>query len=147
MLTFLFLKVWFDSYWNLPDNFVKILVACYCLKTLHITESISYIFYLLYFRIILKLKLSGHWFFFFSFFFVLLNSLIAVDSLVAKTCLRCGRPRFDPWVGKIPWRRKWQPTPVCLPRKFHGWRSLVGSSPWGHKESDKAERLHSLTHL
>jgi len=34
--------------------------------------------------------------------------------------------RFDPQVGKIPWRRKWQPTPVLLPRKFHGWRSLVG---------------------
>ena len=34
------------------------------------------------------------------------------------------------------WRRKWQPTPVLLPGKFHGWRSLVGYSPWGHKESD-----------
>ena len=33
---------------------------------------------------------------------------------------------FDPQVGKIPWRRKWQPTPVLLPGKFHGWRSLVG---------------------
>ena len=40
------------------------------------------------------------------------------------------------------WRRKWQPTPVLLPRKFHGWRSLVGYSPWGHKESDMTERLH-----
>ena len=37
------------------------------------------------------------------------------------------------WVGKIPWKRKWQPTPVLLPRKFHGWRSLVGYSPWGQK--------------
>jgi len=35
------------------------------------------------------------------------------------------------WVGKIPWRRKWQPTPVFLPGKSHGWRSLVGYSPWG----------------
>ena len=43
------------------------------------------------------------------------------------------RPRFDPWVGKIPWRRKWQPTPVFLPEEFHGQRSLVGYSPWGHK--------------
>ena len=34
------------------------------------------------------------------------------------------------------WRRKWQPTPVLLPGKFHGWRSVVGYSPWGHKESD-----------
>ena len=45
-------------------------------------------------------------------------------------------------VGKIPWRRKWQPTPVLLPRKLHGWRSLVVYSPWGCKESDTTERLH-----
>ena len=42
----------------------------------------------------------------------------------------------------IPWRRKWQPTPVLLPGKFHGWRSLVGYSPWDHKESDTTERLN-----
>ena len=42
---------------------------------------------------------------------------------------------FNPWVWKIPWRRAWQPTPVFLPRKFHGQRSLAGYSPWGHKES------------
>ena len=40
------------------------------------------------------------------------------------------------------WRRQWHPTPVLLPRKSHGWRSLVGCSPWGHKESDTTERLH-----
>ena len=50
-------------------------------------------------------------------------------------------PRFDTQVGKIPCRRKWQPTPVLLPRKFHGWRSLVGNSPRGHKESDMTELL------
>ena len=38
-----------------------------------------------------------------------------------------------PWVRKIPWRRKWQPTPVFLPEKSHGERSLSGYSPWGHK--------------
>ena len=43
------------------------------------------------------------------------------------TC-QCKRHRFNPWVGKIPWRRKWQPTPVYLPGKFHGQRSLVGYS-------------------
>ena len=48
---------------------------------------------------------------------------------------------FDPWVGKIPWRRKWQPTPVFLPGKPHGQRSLVGYSPWGHKVSDMTEVL------
>ena len=49
------------------------------------------------------------------------------------------RPRFDPWVGKIPWRWAWQPTPVFLPGKFHGQRSLAGYSPWGCKESDTTE--------
>ena len=43
---------------------------------------------------------------------------------------------FDPWVRKIPWSRKWQPTPVFLLGEFHGQRSLAGYSPWGHKESD-----------
>ena len=53
-----------------------------------------------------------------------------------------GESGFDPWVRKILWRRKWQPTPVLLPGKFHGWRRLVGHSLWGHKESDTTERLH-----
>ena len=43
------------------------------------------------------------------------------------------------------WRSKWQPTPVLLPGKLHGWRSLVGYSPWGHKELDTIERLHFLS--
>ena len=51
---------------------------------------------------------------------------------------------FDPWVRNIPWRRKWQPTPVFLLGKFHGWRSLVGYSLWGHKESDMTERLNNI---
>ena len=59
----------------------------------------------------------------------------------ASAC-NCRKCRFDPWGGKIPWRRKWQPTLVLLPRKLHGWRSLVGYSPWGHKESDTTEGLH-----
>ena len=40
------------------------------------------------------------------------------------------------------WRRKWHPTPVLLPGESQGWRSLVGCSPWGCKESDTSERLH-----
>ena len=48
-------------------------------------------------------------------------------------CLQCRRLRFDSWVRKIPWRRKWQPTPVLLPGESHGQRSLAGYSPWGHK--------------
>ena len=43
----------------------------------------------------------------------------------------------------FPWRRKWQPTPALLPGKSHGWRSLVSYSPWGLKESDTTEQLHS----
>ena len=47
----------------------------------------------------------------------------------------------DPWFGKIPWRRKWQPTPVSLPEKSHGQRSLVDCSPWIPKELDTIEQL------
>ena len=55
-------------------------------------------------------------------------------SLVAQTVRNLPamqeRPRFDPWAGKIPWTRKWQPTPVFLPGEFHGQRSLECCSPW-----------------
>ena len=44
---------------------------------------------------------------------------------------QCRRHGFDPWVGKIPWRRKWLSTPVFLPAKSHGQRSLASYSPWG----------------
>ena len=57
-------------------------------------------------------------------------------------CLQCGRPGFDPWVGKILWRGKWQPTSVLLPGKFHGRRILVGYSPWGCRELDTLEQLN-----
>ena len=52
---------------------------------------------------------------------------------LACQCMRCKRLSFYPWVGKVPWRRKWHPTPVFLPGEFHGQRSLVGYSPWGPK--------------
>ena len=55
---------------------------------------------------------------------------------------QCGRHKrhwFDPWVGKIPWRRARQPTPVLLPEESCGQRSLVVCSPWGHTESDTTE--------
>ena len=50
-------------------------------------------------------------------------------------------PWFHPWVRKIPWRRTWEPTAVFLPGESHGQKSLVGYSPWGHKELDMTERL------
>ena len=59
------------------------------------------------------------------------------------------RSSSDSWVHKIPWSRKWQPTPVFLPGKSHGQRSLAGYGPWGPKESDMTEhtctnRVHDL---
>ena len=48
---------------------------------------------------------------------------------------------WETWVQSLG-REEWQPTPLLLPRKFHGWRSLVGHSPWGHKELDTTEWLH-----
>ena len=59
-------------------------------------------------------------------------------SVVKKKKSSCQykRHRFDPWVRKIPWKRKWQPTPIFFPEKSHGQRSLMCYSPWGCKESD-----------
>ena len=61
----------------------------------------------------------------------------AVKNLLAMR--RHRRRGFSPWVGKTPWRRKWQATPGFLPGKFHGQRSLAGYSPRGHKESNMTE--------
>ena len=71
------------------------------------------------------------------------NGLSRWHSSKESTC-QCKRHRrcgFSPWVRKIPWRRKWQPTPVFLPGIFHGQRSLAGYCPWRCKESDTTERL------
>ena len=50
------------------------------------------------------------------------------------------RNEFDPWIGKIPWRRTQEPSLVSLPGESRGQRSLAGYSPWGHKESDTTEQ-------
>ena len=66
-----------------------------------------------------------------------------------STC-QCGRHKrckFDPCVRKIHWSRKRKPTPVFLPGKLHGQRSLVSYSPWGHKESDTTECARAHTHM
>ena len=63
--------------------------------------------------------------------------------MVKESTCQCRKPqrhRIDPWVRKIPWRRKGQPTPVFLPRKPHGQRSLLGYNLWGCKESDMTEQ-------
>ena len=58
-----------------------------------------------------------------------------------ESICQCMGLGLDPWVGKTPWRRKWQHTPLFLPGEFHGQRSLASYSPWGHKESDTTEQL------
>ena len=58
-------------------------------------------------------------------------SLVAQWERIRLQCKSRRRHGFEPWVGKIPWRRKCEPTPVFLPGELHGQRSLVGSSPWG----------------
>ena len=74
------------------------------------------------------------------------DSMGIPDSLAGKeSAWNAGGPRrhgFNSWVGKIPWRRKWQPTPVFLPEKSHGLGILVSYNLKGHKESDTAERLN-----
>ena len=81
--------------------------------------------------------------------YILYNyAIFAMDfpgGLVVESNWQCRRRRqlgFSPQVGKIPWRRKWHPTPVFLPGESHGQRSLAGYRPWGHKESDTAEHEH-----
>ena len=74
---------------------------------------------------------------------------ISWASLVAQMVkkrigLQCGRCGFNPWVGKIPWRRAWQPTPVFLPGESRGQRGLEGCSPRGHKESATTEQQHGM---
>ena len=59
----------------------------------------------------------------------------------ARQCRKHKRQVFDPWVGKIPWRRAWQFTPVVLPGESHGQRSLAGYSSWGCKESDTTKAI------
>ena len=79
---------------------------------------------------------------------LLLNSqLYSIDSFVCpytsiglpwwlsgnKSACQCRRLSFNLWVRKVSWRRKWQPTPVFLPGRYHGQRSLGAYSPWGYE--------------
>ena len=82
----------------------------------------------------------------FFFFFPSLTTSNKIVIKKKKICLQCRRPGFDPWVRKILWRREWQPTPVFLPGKSHGQKSLVGYSPQGHKQLDMTEWL-THTHI
>ena len=62
-----------------------------------------------------------------------------------ESACQCRRHGFNPWVGKIPWRRKWQSIQVFLPGKFHGQRNLAGYSPWGRKELDMTEHTRTMS--
>ena len=79
-------------------------------------------------------------------------SILWVLSFLHSLTLTSIHDNIYSWVGKIPWRRAWQPTPVFLPGEFHGQRSLAGGSPWGCKQSDTTEQLsvrlcvHTRTH-
>ena len=66
-------------------------------------------------------------------------------SMSSSTCCFLTCTQISQEAGQVVWRRKWQTTPVLLPGKFHGWRSLVGYSPWHCKESDTTEGLHFLS--
>ena len=70
----------------------------------------------------------------------------ASDKEPVCQCRRHQRHKFDPWVRKIPWSRKWQPTPIFLPGKSHRQMSLVGYRPSGCKESDTTKRICTHTH-
>ena len=74
-------------------------------------------------------------------------SQVANGREPASQCRRRRRPGFNPWVRKIPWSRKRQPTPVFLPGESFEQRSLAGYSPWGRKESDTTERLNTHRHM
>ena len=65
--------------------------------------------------------------------------VVLVVKEPACQCGRCKRYEFNPWFGKIPWRRTWKPTPVFLPGESHGQRSLVVCSLFGLKQVDMTE--------
>ena len=118
-------------------------------KPAHILEPIS--FYTVIF--VFQIKKSPYWFSdnhpTRTFGWVSFLSRFSVSPLptwfarwrIYMLCRRPRRCRFDPWVRKMPWRRKWQSTPVFLPGKSHGQRSLAVYSPRGRKESDTTEWL------
>ena len=68
------------------------------------------------------------------------EALLVGKKNLWENCRRCKSWQFDPWAEKLPWGSKGQPTPIFVPGKFHGQRSLAGYSPWGGKELDMTEQ-------
>ena len=77
-----------------------------------------------------------------SYFVIYIPFGASLVAQLVKNLLQCRRPGFDPWVRKIPCRRKWQPTPGPLPGEFHGQRSWAGYSPWDLQELDRLCDFH-----
>ena len=75
------------------------------------------------------------------------GSVVKKKKKTACQCRRHWRHGFAPWVGKIPWRRKWQPTPVFLPGESHGQRCLADYSPYVCKEADLTESSLACMHM
>ena len=82
-----------------------------------------------------------------NFFFLLFTISDDTECPSFRMAQDCWVIQFSWYLLHHSWRRKWQPTPVSLPTKSQGWRSLVGYSPWGRKESDTTERLHFHFHF
>ena len=78
-------------------------------------------------------------------YYVLITSRLSLDFPCDWDSKESTCNGFIPWVGKILWRRAWQPFPVFLPGELPWQRSLAGYSPWGHKELDKTELLSTHT--
>ena len=98
----------------------------------------SFFFLLLHFSVLTQWLLSSDYIFFLCIVFCILSLGVWHQRLPwwlsgNEPACQCRRCPFDPWVRNVPWRRKWQPTPVFLPGESHGQRSLVGCSPWGCK--------------
>ena len=79
------------------------------------------------------------------FFYDYLKILIEVYLIYSVVLISSVQQSDSPMYVYIYWRKQWHPTPLLLPGIFHGWRSMVGYSLWGHKVSDMIERLHFLS--
>ena len=79
--------------------------------------------------------------------YIYMASLVVSGKEPACQCKRCKGHDLNPQVGKIPWRRAWQPTPIFLPGESHGQRSLVGYSPWVTQSWTRLRQLSMHTHV
>ena len=127
-------------------NFCELLKALsvinllYLMQLMHLCNLLSNIFFPLLSYKLYCLPLPK-----FLLFPLVGGTLSFPDGSAMKNMPAMQKIGIDPWVGKIPWRRQWQLTPVSLPGKSHGQRSLAGYRPWGRKEQNTTEQLN--THI